>query len=379
MSFTYRKATENDREKYVDFANLVFSNAHVPHDFETLIPKVYGRTRKTAYMQNIAVRDDGAIRGLVAVMPNTLKIMDFNLKTGYVGTVSVHPYARGEGHMKKLMAMAIEGMQNEEMDLVMLGGQRQRYEYFGFTKGGVSLNHRVTSTNLRHVIGDANVDNIEIFDIAEDDMQTIEKCSELHRSLKLFAERSIEDFHIICSTWYAALKGINVDGEFAGFMVAKGEGISELRLIDQKLVPLVLKKYMQYANVTRIGISTGAYETELNREFALLEEGMEIGTPEMLRIFNFPKVIGALMALKASYGRLEDGLRAFVIEGKPMTVKVENGVPEVTDALCEGAVELTAMQAQRLFLGFDGAVVVGDMLPLGWSNLPLYMSHVDAF
>ena len=38
MSFTYRKATENDREKYVDFANLVFSNAHVPHDFETLIP-----------------------------------------------------------------------------------------------------------------------------------------------------------------------------------------------------------------------------------------------------------------------------------------------------------------------------------------------------
>ena len=379
MSFTYRKATENDREKYVDFANLVFSNAHVPHDFETLIPKVYGRNRKTAYMQNIAVRDDGAIRGLVAVMPNTLKIMDFTLKTGYVGTVSVHPYARGEGHMKKLMAMAIEGMQNEEMDLAMLGGQRQRYEYFGFTKGGVSLNHRVTSTNLRHVIGDASVDNIEIFDISEDDAQTIEKCSELHRSLKLSAERSIEDFHIICSTWYAALKGINVDGEFAGFMVAKGEGISELRLYDQKLVPLVLKKYMQYANVTRIGISTGAYETELNREFALLEEGMEIGTPEMLRIFNFPKVIGALMALKASYGRLEDGVRAFVIDGNPMTVKVENGIPEVTDELCEGAVELTAMQAQRLFLGFDGAVVVGDMLPLGWANLPLYMSHVDAF
>ena len=379
MSFTYRKATENDREKYVDFANLVFSNAHVPHDFETLIPKVYGRNRKTAYMQNIAVRDDGAIRGLVAVMPNTLKIMDYTLRTGYVGTVSVHPYARGEGHMKKLMAMAIEGMQNDEMDLVMLGGQRQRYEYFGFTKGGVSLNHRVTSTNLRHVIGDANVDNIEIFDIAEEDVQTIEKCSQLHRSLKLSAERSTEDFYIICSTWYARLKGINVDGEFAGFMVVNGEGISELRLMDQKLVPLVLKKYMQYANVTRISISTGAYETELNREFALLEEDMQIGTPEMLRIFNFPKVIGALMALKASYGRLEDGVRAFVIDGKPMTVKVENGIPEVTDALCEGAVELTAMQAQRLFLGFDGAVVVGDILPMGWSNLPLYMSHLDAF
>jgi len=379
MSFTYRKATENDREKYVDFANLVFSNAHVPHDFEALIPKVYARHRKTAYMQNIAVRDDGAIRGLVAVMPNTLRIMDTELKTGYLGTVSVHPYARGEGHMKKLMAMALDTAASDGTDIVMLGGQRQRYEYFGFTKGGVSLNHRVTATNLRHVIGNADVSNIEIFEIKENDAEIIEKCRALHNALKVSAERSSEDFHIICSTWYASPKAINVDGEFTGFMVARGEGLSELRLKDQKLVPYVLKKYMQYANVERVGLSTGAYEVELNRELAKLEEGLDIGTPEMMHIFNFPKVIGALMALKASYARLEDGIKAFVIDGKPMTVRVENGVPCVTDELSEGAVELTAMQAQRLFLGFDGSLIVGDMLPLGWSNLPLYMSHVDAF
>ena len=379
MSFTYRKATENDREKYIDFINLVFSNAHVPHDFEALIPKVYARHRKTAYMQNIAVRDDGAIRGLVAVMPNTLKIMDTELKTGYVGTVSVHPYARGEGHMKNLMAMAIEGAETEGIDIMMLGGQRQRYEYFGFTKGGVSFNHRVTATNLRHVIGNADVDNIEIFDIAESDAETIARCRELHYANKVAAERTAEDFHIISSTWYATLKGINVDGEFAGFMIVHGEGVSEMRLNDVKLIPYVLKKYMQLARVERIGITTGVYETEINREFAAIEENMEIGTPEMLRIFNFPKVIGALMDLRASFARLEDGVRSFVIDGKPMTVRVANGVPSVTEELCEGAAELTAMQAQRLFLGFDGALAVGDILPLGWSNLPLYMSHVDAF
>ncbi|MBQ4089732.1 MAG: GNAT family N-acetyltransferase [Clostridia bacterium] len=378
MSFTYRKATENDYEKYLDFANLVFSNAHRPHDFQTLIPKVYGEGRNAAYMQNIAVRDDGAIRGLVAVMPNTLRIMDTVLKTGYVGTVSVHPYARGEGHMKKLMAMAIENAENDGLDIMMLGGQRQRYEYFGFTKGGVSLNHRVTSTNLRHVLGDINVDNIEIVDIRPDDAEIIAKCCELHNANAVAAARTPEEFYIIAITWYAAPKAVIVDSEFAGFMIANGEGISELRLKDVKLTGPVIKKYMQHANVSHIGISTGAYETELNREFAKMEEGLDIGTPEMLRIFNFPKVIGALMELKASYSALEDAEVAFVIDGKPMTVRVKDGVPSVTDELCEGAAELTAMEAQRLFLGFDGELLVGR-LPLGWANLPLYMSHVDAF
>ena len=91
MSFVYRKATEADREKYVDFANMVFSCAHEPHDFQKLIPKVYDPSQQTAYMHNIAVRDDGSVRGVVAVMPGVLNVMGTELKYGYVGTVSVHP------------------------------------------------------------------------------------------------------------------------------------------------------------------------------------------------------------------------------------------------------------------------------------------------
>jgi hypothetical protein len=54
-------ATEADRDRYIDFANLVFSMAHRPTTFKQLVPKVYGDGKKTAHMQNLALDDAGNI------------------------------------------------------------------------------------------------------------------------------------------------------------------------------------------------------------------------------------------------------------------------------------------------------------------------------
>lgn len=378
MSFIYRKATENDREKYVDFANMVFSSAHVPHDFQKLIPKVYDPAQQTAYMHNIAVRDDGSIRGLVAVMPGVLNVLGDELKYGYVGTVSVHPYSRGEGHMKKLMAMAIEGMKADGVDIAMLGGQRQRYEYFGFTGGGVMRTHNVTKTNLRHALGNASTENISITDVKPDDAETIANCCALNAGRKVFAQRTPENFFDISRTWNNVLKAVSVNGEFAGYMTVNGNSFGEIMLVDWNNTALVLKKYMEISGFDALRISTGDYELEFNRVLAGVEEHTSIEHSEMLRIFNFPRVVGALMKLKASYAPLADGVRSFVIDGKPMTIYVRSGRVDVTEEALEGAEELTAMQAQRLFMGIDGELLEG-YLPLGWAPLPLYMSHQDAF
>ena len=376
--FVYRKGTPADREKFIDFANMVFSCAHQPHDFKALIPKVYADGRDTDDMHNLAVRDDGSIRGLVAVMPNELRIGDTVLKTGYVGTVSTHPYGRGEGHMKKLMAMAIEGMANDGIDIAMLGGQRQRYEYFGFTKGGINYSHRITKTNLRHVLGNADVSGIVINEVAESDMETIAKCAAMREGDPIAAKREVEQFHIIARTWFNNLKSIVIDGEFAGYMISGGEGISEIKLFDIAKVNLVFKTYMEKYGVSSVHMSTGEFETELNRELAKTEEDVSVHHSEMLRIYNFNKVIGALLSVRAAYMPIEDGRRSFVIDGKPMTVCVENGVPSVTAEADADAMQLTAMEAQNLFFAIYGDVTVGR-LPYGWNRLPLYMSHTDAF
>ena len=71
-------------------------------------------------------------------VPLSLLVAGKPLRAAGIGTVSVHPYARGEGHMKKLMHMTLEECRENGADLAMLGGQRQRYEYFGFTQQEVN-------------------------------------------------------------------------------------------------------------------------------------------------------------------------------------------------------------------------------------------------
>ena len=67
MTYTYRKAKSEEREQCIELANYVFSTAHRPHDFETLIPKVYGEGRDCAPLHLAAVREDGRFRAEVAV------------------------------------------------------------------------------------------------------------------------------------------------------------------------------------------------------------------------------------------------------------------------------------------------------------------------
>ena len=43
MTYTYRKAKSEEREQCIELANYVFSTAHRPHDFETLIQRYTGK------------------------------------------------------------------------------------------------------------------------------------------------------------------------------------------------------------------------------------------------------------------------------------------------------------------------------------------------
>ena len=68
----YRFARPEDEEKVLDFIDFVFSQAHRPHDFARLLPKVYAHPGFSA-IHALAVAD-GRIRAAVAVMPMTMGV-----------------------------------------------------------------------------------------------------------------------------------------------------------------------------------------------------------------------------------------------------------------------------------------------------------------
>ena len=114
----------------------------------------------------------GKSGGVIAQMPIGLSVLDETLKCGMIGSVSVHPYARGEGHMKRLMAMAAEDARERQYDLMILGGQRQRYNYFGFERAVYVIRHAVMQTNLRHCHGDAEMGSFAFSELTDDCPET---------------------------------------------------------------------------------------------------------------------------------------------------------------------------------------------------------------
>ena len=73
----YRMARPGEEEDILDFINLVFSQAHEPHHFDRLIPKVYGHAGH-APLHAIAL-EDGHIRAAIGLLPDSQNNLIFHM------------------------------------------------------------------------------------------------------------------------------------------------------------------------------------------------------------------------------------------------------------------------------------------------------------
>ena len=73
-----------EKDEIIEFIDYVFSKAHCPHDFATLLPKLYGEQGDGA-AHHFIVREDGKIAATVLVYPVTMHIGERTLTTLGVG------------------------------------------------------------------------------------------------------------------------------------------------------------------------------------------------------------------------------------------------------------------------------------------------------
>ena len=376
MAVIYRNATPADRAAYIDFINMVFSVDHEPHDFKALLPKAFADGRGLDEIHAIAV-DERGIRALVSLLPGRMKVLDAELNTGFVGSVSVHPYSRGEGHMKALMGFTLDKARDAGMDIMLLGGQRQRYEYFGFTAGGTRVDYSLSRTNLRHAAADVDIDGIDFIRMRDADASLIDRAYTLFCDSPIRAVRSREDFVIVLESWRCTPWIVLKDGAFAGYLSAdaKFESIPEIKLAGVAM-PAVLKAWYARNGIHEADFSFAEYDPA-SLEIAALAETFAIRACERLRVLNFPKVLGALLAVRASLGA-QDGALSLRIDDEPLTLRIQGGVSSVERTAPQNAPRLSAMRAQECLLSPVADRRALDA-PAGWLPLPFHFAHPDCF
>ena len=372
----YTVGVPGEMPEIIDFINYVFSQTKVPHDFKTLLPKVYGdRAPKGQESFHFLAKQNEKIVGCVACRPTRLRFGKEVLSCGYVGSVSVHRYHRGEGHMKQLMAMMLEDARKKNYDMLILGGQRQRYGYFGFEPAGMVLRFDFTKTNARHVFGDVDASGIGLRPLTDADMPFALK---LWQKQTVGSLRETDTFIDELRSWDQKPLGITVNGEFAGYFAG-----GELVLQDENLLPKALKAIMDSRSEYALPLVAGLHEKQRIAYLSGICESAALGRKAMINVLNWPRVLKTLIEFKHSYvNPVNDCAFALDIAGDGVfDVKVRDGRAEVKTlaAAPETAVKLSHSEAQRLLFGIAEMYTNGKGIDSSCQGLPFYMSEQDAF
>ncbi len=365
-----------EREDIVDFINYVFSQAHCPHNFKTLIPKAYGDENQMLGAEHYYIKKEGKIKALVANRPTTLCVAGQQLKLGLIGSVSVHPYSRGEGYMKELMAYALNKAKANDTDLMVLGGQRQRYGYFGFEHGGTVMSFHVTQTNMRHCFAKTDCSAFSFADLKDADETTCEKLLALYNARPLHCVRAPEEFVKIMQTWKSTTWVVLKNGAPVGYCYGE---MAEVVLENEDDFPLVLKAYFDRFTPTEITVPVSPFETGRIWCLTGICEDASIRQDEMIHVLNWKNVLQAFLDLKAMYTHLSDGMAKFSVDGQCYQICVQDGIPAVTEIETEeGMRQLGHNQAQVLFFGVQSGIVENVEFK-NWLPLPFRLDRPDEF
>ncbi len=375
----YRFAVTSDLPKVIDFIDLVFSQAARPHDFAALIPKVYGDGHDYSHIHAIAL-EDGEIRGSVAVLPVDMTIAGQTLHMGYLGSVSVHRLSRGAGHMKKLMQMHIDKARADGLDMLMLGGQRQRYGYFGFSPVGGVYEYQVTHSNVRHALKDADASGFAFEPLAQGEGS--EYAYALYQQQPVCGSRTADNFAELALTFESKGWLILHNGQKAGYLIASAshQGIREIVLENPELVPAVLKAWMAAQQVRILHICAAPYDKQLNRTLAAFAEYYSLEQDGYMLCLNYANTIRSWMTLKNNVSPLSEGIVRLSIDGKAYEIEVADGTVRVEETDAAAEIALTADEANQLVFGFNrfyAPEVSG--IPTDWFPLPLFIPRPETF
>lgn len=382
---TYRKAQSHELPKVLDFINMVFSMAHNPHDFRQLLPKLYQDGQEEKSIHYLAL-EDNEIRACVCVLPITLCCGESKITCATIGSVSVHPYYRGHGYMRTLMNMAIQDMEKNHISMSSLSGRRNRYQYYGYEKGGFFFEYRFTKDNFRHCRKNFPKRKVSLCKIETSENMLLPQIQDFHKKHTLFSQREPQNFLIITKSWNAKLYAIMENQICKGYTVLLGNQIIEIYLAENELLFAALESCLKECATETLYLRVAPYDSSILQEIAPLYESFTLSCDDNYMIFDYPKVLEFFLKVKANYIPLNSGFLNLSIKGKGcFHIQVENGIPSVT--LLEDfstdqtpILELSPLDSISVLFSSNPEILLKGsqfLLEYNWFPLPLALSPLD--
>lgn len=382
MNDRIQQLTAGDFEEAMDFLNLVFSG-HAPTDFEKLLPAIY-RPTDAAMGCHYAIREGGRIRAIVGMYPIQWRAGQVTLSVAGIGAVSTHPRFRGSGHMTALMEHCVQVMEQRHVDLSWLGGQRQRYGNFGYERCGQADSFSLNRSNLKHCFSDAP--GIRFAPLELGDSPGLARARELHDAQLARCVRAEDRFHDHLRGWrntpHAAL---DVSGRMVGYLVAssKGDRVTELVAESDHLALRMLRSWTAERADGGVTVELPAWRGDLVRSLGACCENVAVRSTGNFRIYDWERVVGALLGLRALSGPLATGAVSVGVAGYgTLEISVSGDVRSCRRTDARPDLEMDPLTAMRAIFGPQPPSRAITLPPRAaildqWCPLPLFCPQQD--
>ncbi|MGF7141809.1 putative N-acetyltransferase YhbS [Anaerotaenia torta] len=376
-----RTAGPEECKALLAFTERIFGSPEHPADFAHMLPKIYRSPEKSAH-HNLVLEEDGTILGMLLRLSTRLVAEDRTLLVGHIGSVCVAPEYRGRGVMGRLLNRAIEDLRAEGCALIVLSGQRQRYERYGFIPTGVKTEFVMYEANVRG----ASTDGYTLLPL--EGPEALAGARRLFPQNGIYMQRAEENFADTLASWDAHPFMLYQNGQPAGYctMFYWQEGysvLSELRLGNaEAFMPLCSLLFRQGHTALKICLAPGA--PEYAPAFLLCERYI-IGPDHSIHILRFSELTDALLRRKRAISPLPCGVFSMNIEGHG-GLELYVGDGDAGARSCPGnsaQAELSCQQAVHLLFSSVSAernrLAAEYPFLAAWLPLPLYLEQNDCY
>jgi predicted N-acetyltransferase YhbS len=375
-----RWAAPEEFSDVMRFVDMVFRpNEKGRYILQRQYPHAY--RHHPAYSRRLLVlRDQDEIIGALAVHPQRFRLASGSLDAGGIGVVGTHPQRRGQGIMGHLLHQAVEHMQDQGMALSVLGGDRQRYGWFGWENAGCLNRFNLTARQAGPL--SAADKELEIARLGADS-DWLSRWRRWHKSLPYGLERpqgeSADLFVRRGREVWGAVKG----RRFA-YLVLRGAGRNARPFTrideaggDTEMVQGLIRRIFARFRLKNLVANTGPNIAE-NTLIEPLSQSWQRGACCMAKIIDLPALVAGLkpLLLERNAGRQAGVIRLVMPDatGGQQEAVLDLGGPKVE--LC--------LDQRQMVQFFFGSFELSERFkaPLaalsGTLPLPLYLPPLSA-
>lgn len=363
--------TAADFGEAMDLLNYAFSLSYGPHDFPSLLPKIYRPTDELMRC-NYAIRRDGRLVAAVGVFPLTWHVGGAALRVAGIGGVATHPRYRGRGLMRVLMRHCVGQIRAAGYPLSWLSGRRRRYRHFGYEQCGTELRFTLERDDLQ--AADVDGTGIEFRRLTEDD-PLLADARHLHTGQPMRCERPPREFISICCSWnnrpYAAVSG----SEPAGYLIAGGDAsqVTELVAADVPTTLRIAAAWCAHRNIAAVTVSVSPTHNALVRRLDAIAEATTVRFADSWQVFDWPATLTALLRERARAGDADPGSLVLQIgETNRLRLSVDGSSADAVPTDEPADFTMDEIAALRALFG-----PLQPPLPVSWFPLPAYLPHAD--